>query len=289
VTGRAGGSRGSPLFLRRLGRGDALLLVHGLMATGEMFEPAAEALAGRHTVVIPDLRGQGRSAHLEGICTVEGHARDLAGLLDHLGIGRTDVLGYSQGGAVAQRFAHDHPERVRRLVLVNTFAHNGLTARERLENRAGLWLLRLLGPRALTRIAASPKAGGGRPLSPEQAQCLRKMMASGDKGRTVEAMRAMIRFDSRPWLAEISCPTLVIHGSEDTAVPRPHAEMLARGIPGARLAEIEGAGHALLWTHPERLVEEVERWLSEQEMSAARRLSCDALRTNNVREGSSEP
>jgi 3-oxoadipate enol-lactonase len=74
-------------------------------------------------------------------------------------------------------------------------------------------------------------------------------------------MRAMISFDARPWLEMIPCPALIIRGSEDTAVPRPHAEMLAGGIPNAQLIVIEGAGHVLVWTHPEELVEEVERWL----------------------------
>ena len=59
----------------------------------------------------------------------------------------------------------------------------------------------------------------------------------------------------------IPCPALIIRGSEDTAVSRPHAEMLAGGIPNAQLIVIEGAGHVLVWTHPEELVEEVERWL----------------------------
>jgi len=187
--------------------------------------------------------------------------RDLIRLLDHLDIREADVRGYSQGGAVALQIAHDHPERVRRLVLANAFAHNGLTVRERLENRVSLWALRLLGTETLARIAASQVAREGKPLTPDKVRRLREMMALSNSKRSVEEMRAMISFDARTWLEVIPCPALIIRGSEDTAVPRPHAEMLAGGIPDAQLVVIERAGHALVWTHPQELVEEVERWL----------------------------
>jgi pimeloyl-ACP methyl ester carboxylesterase len=254
---------GTPILYERLGGGEPLLLVHGLMATGEIFGPVIDAFARRHTVVVPDMRGHGRSMHLEGPLTVEQHVRDLIRVIDHLDIVGTNVLGYSQGGAVALQIAHDHPERVRRLVLVNTFAHNGLTVRERLENRVSLWALRLLGTGTLARIAARAVAGEGKPLTLEQARRLREMMASSNRKRSVEEMRAMISFDARPWLEAIPSPALIIRGSEDTAVPRPHAEMLADGIQDAQLVVIGGAGHALVWTHPKELVEEVERWLNK--------------------------
>jgi pimeloyl-ACP methyl ester carboxylesterase len=244
---------GAPILYEKMGGGEPLLLVHGLMATGEIFGPVIDAFARRHTVVVPDLRGHGRSMHLEGPLTVEQHVRDLIRSIDHLDIQGTDVLGYSQGGAVALQIAHDHPERVRRLVLVNTFAHNGLTVRERLQNRVSLWALRLLGTGTLARIAARAVAGEGKPLTPEQARHLREM----------------ISFDARPWLEAIPSPALIIRGSEDTAVPRPHAEMLADGIHDAQLVVIEGAGHALVWTHPKELVEEVERWLNKPDPASS--------------------
>jgi len=253
----------APILYEKMGGGEPLLLVHGLLATGEMFGPVLDAFARHHTVIVPDLRGYGSSMHLEGPSTVEQHVRDLIRLLDHLDIRGADVLGYSQGGAVALQIVHDHPERVRRLVLVNAFAHNGLTVRERLENRVSLWALRLLGTGTVARIAASQVGGEGKPLTPEQASRLREMIASCNRKRSVEAMRAMISFDVRPWLEMIPCPALIIRGSEDTAVPRPHAEMLAGGIPNAQLVVIEGAGHVLVWTHPEELVEDVERWLKK--------------------------
>jgi pimeloyl-ACP methyl ester carboxylesterase len=78
----------------------------------------------------------------------------------------------------------------------------------------------------------------------------------------VAAVEAMNAFDSRPWLHQIRCPTLVIAGAEDTAVPLAHAHMLAQGIPGAQLRIVDGAGHFLLWTHPDVVVHTTEAFLA---------------------------
>src|SRR4030095_7880593 len=128
-----------PLYFTERGSGSPLLLVHGLMVTGEMFEPVIEHFATRHRVIVPDLRGHGRSRGLLPPYTAAQLASDLAHLLDHLGIDSTAVLGYSQGGAIAQELALDDPKRCDRLVLACTYAHNMATTREWIEGHLG-WL-----------------------------------------------------------------------------------------------------------------------------------------------------
>src|SRR5262249_24387227 len=156
----------------------------------------------------------------------------------------------SQGGAVAQQFARDYPTRVRGLVLGCTYAYNMLSRRERVEGMLAPWMVRILGMRRLAKLLFSG-AGGGQRLPPETARWLEGILAATDKARMVAAVEAMKAFDCRPWLQQIRCPTLVIAGAEDTAVPMAHAHMLAQGIPGARLHVIDGAGHTLIWTHTE--------------------------------------
>src|SRR5512139_2792382 len=115
------------LYFTERGSGPPLLLVHGLMVTGEMFEPVIEHFATRHRVIVPDLRGHGRSRGLPRPYTAAQLAADLSHLLDHLGIDSTAVLGYSQGGAIAQQLALDHPRQCDRLVLACTYAFNMAT------------------------------------------------------------------------------------------------------------------------------------------------------------------
>jgi pimeloyl-ACP methyl ester carboxylesterase len=247
------------LFMRESGTGTPLLLIHGLMVNGEMYQPVLPALAMHHRVIVPDLRGHGRSGNLPGPYDVEQLAGDLAQFLDELQIDVADVLGYSQGGAVAQQFARDHPRRVRGLVLACTYSYNMLSRRERLEGMLMPWLIRILG---IGRLARLVSAGGGGPrLPPETVHWLQGIMATNDLAHMLPAVEAMKTFDSRPWLHQIGCPTLVIAGAEDTAVPLPHARMLVQGIPDVELKLVDGAGHALIWTHTEALVQVVEAFL----------------------------
>ncbi len=193
--------------------------MHGLLATGEIFEPAIGPFAQRHTVIVPDMRGHGRSSHLAGPHTAERLSKDLVELLDAEGVESAGVLGYSQGGAVAQRFARDYPERIRHLVLVCAYVSHRLSVWQRLENALLLRVLERFGARTATRMIVSlalvaTRVGirGRHHLALDRARRIGEIMASNDTERMIEATRAMTGFDSREWLGRIACPTLVVCG-----------------------------------------------------------------------------
>ncbi|MFF2243499.1 alpha/beta fold hydrolase [Arthrobacter sp. NPDC058130] len=238
------------LHFSERGSGKPLLLVHGLMVTGEMFDPVVEALAARHRVIIPDLRGHGRSRGLPPPYTAPQLAADLARLLDYLAIDSTAVLGYSHGGAVAQQLVLDYPRRCERLVLVCSYAYNMATRREWVEGHVMPPALHVLGMRRLAKLVvgrAAPQLGS------ERTDWLAVLMADQDAQTMASAWKAAMAFDSKPRLAEIACPTLIIAAANDQAVPFHHAKMLHDGIPGSRLVVIDSADHALIWTHPDVL------------------------------------
>ena len=246
------------LYFTERGSGPPLLLVHGLMVTGEMFEPVIEHLAIRHRVIVPDLRGHGRSRGLPPPYTAAQLASDLSHLLDHLGIGSTAVLGYSQGGAIAQQLVLDYRKRCDRLVLACTYAFNMATFRESLGGHLFPLFLQVLGIRRMAKIVFSL---GAKHLSKERADWLAGIMANQNEKLMVCAWREAMAFDSRCRLGEIGCPTLVIAGSNDDAVPIHHAKMLHDGIAGSQLVIIDGADHALLWTHPDELARVTDEFL----------------------------
>jgi pimeloyl-ACP methyl ester carboxylesterase len=239
------------LYFTERGSGPPLLLVHGLMVSGEMFEPVLEQFATRHRVIVPDLRGHGRSRGLPPPYTAAQLASDLACLLDHLGVDSTAVLGYSQGGAIAQQLVLDHPERCERLVLVCTYAFNMATPREKVEGHLGTLLIRVLGMRRLAQLVVSQ---GTKQLGKERGDWLVDLMGDQDTQLMLSAWRETMAFDSRRRLGEIGCPTLVVAASNDQAVPMHHAQMLHEGIRGSQLVVVDGADHALIWTHPDELV-----------------------------------
>jgi pimeloyl-ACP methyl ester carboxylesterase len=166
--------------------------VHGLTVTGEMFEPVIEHLATVHRVIVPDLRGHGRSRELPPPYTAAQLVSDLS----------------------------------RRLVLVCTYAFNMATFREKLEGHLVPFLIRLLG---MTRFAKFVISQGLKQVGKERADWIVGLIADQDRNLMVAAWKEAA-FDSRRHLAEIKCPTLVIAASNDQAVPIHHANMLHCGL-----------------------------------------------------------
>jgi len=246
------------LYFSERGSGPPLLLVHGLMVSGEMFEPVIKHFATRHRVIVPDLRGHGRSQGLPPPYNAAQLASDLADLLDHLGIDSTAVLGYSQGGAIAQQLVLDHPRRCSRLVLACTYAYNMATFREKFEGHLAPLLIRILGLRRLANLVVSQSM---LQLDKERANWLAGLMANQDQKLMLAAWQETMAFDSRRRLPEIKCPALIVAGSHDQGVPIHHTKMLHDGIPGSHLVIIDGADHALIWTHPDEFIRVTEEFL----------------------------
>ncbi len=221
----------------------ALVLLHGLGSSSADWGMQAEYFAQRRRVICVDLRGHGRSVQGRLPASVAQMAEDVAALLAHLGEPPADVLGLSLGGCVAQALALGHPECVRALVLVNTFARlrpAGLRGVGRLARRT--WLFATAPMPALAAFIA-----GGLFPRPEQRAYYDLAVArlgSNSKPAYSAATRAALRFDVRGALPRLRCPTLIVAGDRDTTVPRAAIETLRRGIPHAQFALINDSGHA---------------------------------------------
>ena len=135
-------------------------------------------------MIVPDLRGHGRSRRFPPPYTVAKLASDLSELLDHLHIDSTATLGYSQGGAIAQQLALDHPARCSRLILACTYAFNMATLREWLEGHIAPLLLNVLGMKRFARIVFSR---GLSQLGRDRAEWLAELMGSQDVKLIVSA------------------------------------------------------------------------------------------------------
>lgn len=223
-------------------RGDRppLLLVHGFPLDHSLWEPQLSVLSAARRVVAPDLAGFGATDG-PGHESLDGHADDLAALLDHLGIARAVVNGLSMGGYVAFAFWRRHPERVAALVLTCTRA-----AADSESGRAGRY-----------QSIVSIESHGVGPLADAMVPKLVTPAAAADVRASVDAMvrrqpsrgvadalRAMAaRPDSTPNLAGIRVPTLVVAGADDVIVPAAEAATMAAAIPGAQFVTIPGAGH----------------------------------------------
>jgi pimeloyl-ACP methyl ester carboxylesterase len=118
-TGSYAEVNGIRLYYEIHGAGRPLVLLHGGLMSGETFGPVLPALAASHQVVVVDLQGHGRTADIDRPIDVSLMADDIAALIDHLGLDRPDVMGYSLGGGVAMHVAFKYPEKIRKLIAVS--------------------------------------------------------------------------------------------------------------------------------------------------------------------------
>ncbi|MFC0005605.1 alpha/beta fold hydrolase [Micromonospora siamensis] len=116
VTGEYADVNGLHLYYETHGQGSPLILLHGGLGSGEMFGAILPALAAKHQVILPDLQGHGRTADIDRPLDIPLMADDIAALIDHLGLDKPDVVGFSLGGGVALHVGIRHPEKVGRVV-----------------------------------------------------------------------------------------------------------------------------------------------------------------------------
>src|SRR5260370_21000134 len=112
-------TNGTTLFVRVAGHGPGVLLLHGYGETGDMWEPLAVELAKTHTVVVPDLRGMGLSAHPATGYDKKNQGRDIAGVLDALRVGKVDMVSHDIGNMVVYAFVAEKTERATHRVLMD--------------------------------------------------------------------------------------------------------------------------------------------------------------------------
>jgi 3-oxoadipate enol-lactonase len=255
---------GIDLHVTQAGSGPPLLLIHGVTVDATFELPELEALADRHRVIAPDLRGHGRSTRPESY-TLEDHVRDMIALLDALGIERTAVLGASMGSYVAQGLALAVPARVEKLILV-VAKSNGETsssARVLAEHADEL--------RGLSREEQQMWLNA-RMFAPETSDAVRQSVLDWVMSRIGlglgmndaqlgAANQAVLGFDFRGGLPSLEIPTLVISGRHDILNPPAEGELITELLPDARLEVFEHSGHLLSWEEPEHYVEVIEGFL----------------------------
>jgi pimeloyl-ACP methyl ester carboxylesterase len=209
-----------------------------------MWEPQFTlAELGWH-VLAPQFRGFDGGSSDPPAASVDDYAADVVDLLDALHIQDAVVAGLSMGGYVAFALFRLAPRYIRGLILADTRsqadAPEGRVGRQQMLQR-----LAELGPPAVADEML-PKLLGQSTLArrPEVVDLVRRLALANSSEAIAGAIRVlMTRPDSTPLLGGIHCPTLVLVGDEDTITPRVRAEELQRGIAGAELAVIAGAGH----------------------------------------------
>jgi 3-oxoadipate enol-lactonase len=243
------------------GSGAPVLLMHGLGYTREGWGPLRGLLARRYRVLSYDNRGIGESEIPPGPYTVEELAADAVGLLDAAGVERAHVLGASLGGFAAQVVASKWPDRVDRLVLACT-SPGGAGSFPLPEGTLRLMAeAPTLAPEvALRRFVENALAPGAPEALVDEIFAYRQAHLPDPAGWAAQAA-AGAAWDANGRDERIAAPTLVVTGSADQVVDPRNSDLLAAGIPDARLEVVEGTGHLLFWERPEEFAALVQEHL----------------------------
>jgi 3-oxoadipate enol-lactonase len=231
------------------GEGTPVVLIHGLAADHQMWTEVVKQLAKHHRVIAYDVRGHGRAAGAPKPFTVPVFAADLAALMDKLGIRQAHVYGMSMGGAIAQQFAIDHPERVRSLALIATFSRAQPAFVLRGESGVKDGMPAQIVP-TLTRWftpAALAENGSG-------VRYARESVLDTRPDDWLASWTALATVDVFPHLGSIKAPTKVIAGELDVSCPPELMRNdIASQIPNARFHVVPRASHMITLSSPVEL------------------------------------
>jgi 3-oxoadipate enol-lactonase len=236
------------------GRGEPLVLVHGLGGTGAaIWKHLIGPLADEYAVAVYDLRGSGRSAVVPGPATIDDHADDLQELLELLEFDRVRFVGHSLGGSIVLRFAADHLERVVAAASVAGPAEFVDETRAALRARADT--VEAEGMPAVARaVATNGMAPAFREANPEKLEAYVELLEANDVAGYAAQCRGLAELDLAESLGRIKAPVLLVGGELDGVVPPAAGERIAARISRSEYRLLEGCGHIIPWEQPDELL-----------------------------------
>jgi pimeloyl-ACP methyl ester carboxylesterase len=274
---------GLRLAVRERGSGHPLLLVNGLGGNVDMWGPAQDRLAlGARTIAF-DAPGTGSSQTARVPMPIPAVARLVVRLLDELGLERTDVLGYSWGGLLAQQLAATAPDRVRRLALAGTSCGWGGVPGDLRALALLTTPLRYYSQtfyEATSHLLDGTGGSGGQDGHSRAHADARRAHPPSLRGYWSQVL-AGTAYSSLPWLHRISAPTLIVSGLCDRLVPPANGVVLAREIANSRLVLVPGEGHLLLFDPKSAALPALAEFFADGEDSPTWR-EADAVRDDRA-------
>lgn len=242
------------LYYEEAGRGLPVVLVHGFPLDHTIWNRLVPLLQEDARLIMPDLRGHGRSPVEGRVNSMRLMAEDIVQLLDRLQIDQAVVVGQSMGGYVSLAFANAYPGRLAGLGLVASQA--AADSPEKRQNRLKLVeRVRRHGSALLAETMPANLSADG-----EIQQFVKEIILRTDPHGVMAALRGMAeRPNAEEWLSEITAPAVVVHGSQDAFIPLEPARTAAQLLSRAWLVEIPGGGHMPMMESPQIMADAIRQ------------------------------
>lgn len=233
-----------------------MLFLHGIGGHRHHWRPQLEFFARRFKAAAWDARGYGDSEDYEGPLQFGAFVSDVVRVLDFFEEEKAHLVGLSMGGRIAREVALRHPERLHSLTLANTSPGFDALAPD---------AVRRFVEERTNRTPESLKRLLGADADPGAYEALLRGFRALRRSSYLKTLEASVTQDRAAPLEEIRVPALVITGSQDPVYPPAMARDMARRIPGARLVELEGAGHLSNLEQPGRFNRALEDFIDKEE------------------------
>lgn len=270
---------GQPVTFHMMGKGPPILLIHGITSSSRTWKRVMPKLAESHTVIAPDLLGHGRSAKPQGDYSLGAYASGIRDLLVALEVPRATVVGHSLGGGIAMQFAYQFPERVGRMVLVDS---GGIGREVNPILRAAA----LPGAEFVLPVMFSPTLHDGAVklrgllakigLQPNAdvegvSEGFASLTEADARRAFLNTVRSVIDINGQRVSAEDrlylagEVPSMIVWGESDRIIPVEHAHRANAMLPGSRLEILDDAGHFPFNDHPDRFVDLMRDFIDTSE------------------------
>lgn len=247
---------GDRIAYRDVGRGPALLLIHGMAGSSATWQAILPQLSKKYRVIAPDLLGHGESAKPRGDYSLGAFAVWLRDLLDELGVHRATVIGQSLGGGIAMQFAYQHRDYCERLVLIGSGGLGpDLSPLLRVLSAPGAeFVLPVVAPQPVLNLGNKLRswltsAGIQAPRVGQMWQSYSSLSDPAARQAFLRTLRSVVDHRGQAVSAlnklhlTADVPTLLIWGDRDRIIPVSHAYAAHDALTGSRLEVLEGVGH----------------------------------------------
>jgi pimeloyl-ACP methyl ester carboxylesterase len=274
-------------YLQKGNTDNVLLLIHGNTSSGIFFEPLFDLFPEDITLIVPDMRGFGKSSYNTKIETINDFSVDLKYFLDELNYEKIDILGWSLGGAIAMDFASTYPDMVKNLILLSSGSLKGYPTFKKDEKGQPkfpeiysskeelamdfvqiLPLLHIYETKNYENLKAIFDyviyTGKNKPTEEQNFRWFSETMKQRN---LVDVNWALANFnlsDSPSFYSQgngkinnLKAKSLILWGDKDVTVPKYMFDENVAGIKGAEVKVYEGCGHSLIVDEPDRLVKDI--------------------------------
>jgi pimeloyl-ACP methyl ester carboxylesterase len=236
------------LYYEEYGSGQPVIFLHGFPFDHTIWNPIIPLISNQARIILPDLRGFGKSPVSEGIYSMRLLAEDIYQMMNRLKIGKAILVGHSMGGYASLAFAHAYPSHLSGLVLVSTQA-----AADSPERRQARYKTAEAVSHKGARVVASSMLPS---LTPKQELLpgIKEIILRAHPSGVVGSLKGMAeRHDLTGILSDIHVPAVVLAGTNDQLLPMEKMATLAQMLPKGWLVEVQGGGHMLMMEEPQQV------------------------------------